>query len=404
MTPPVLSLEPASLENVDTSSIDSLREMWTVFKGAKNFLKCGPRMEYISWRLYNREILAQKNDKNVRLSHLSADDLKTLFSDRELDISGASSPAQSELAANVYKSYGSSNAVRGFSPSHVSVAHRETPVSSESLSSSVRDRETSPIPERWHQARVGPRANMFFIDSGSDSDTESIQESYAPRDILQPERDDNEIEEVNLSDNDESGWDDTEEEENPEDEEQREEQRRRNLFKERAVPLKPLLKPSLLSNLFLNKQNIAAQRDEEAEKARLVAQRSQREDPSQVMLEAAVPGHIPISSQQRSSGEEELSQSLKDALRQSNERLWPIRPADRRQKSKYDDAVPGSDAIGAPVMSWTRPELSRSFTDPTRNKNSKEKNNRSQASPGAQSWINQHEDIYDPLNYHSRGW
>lgn len=415
MTADVLSLVPAGIEAIDTSNIDSIREMWSAFKGAKNLLKCGPRLEYLSWRLYSREILAMKNRNNLQLPHIPNSDLSALLNEHELDINDTPAPAQSELAANAYKSYGNSNAVHGFSPSHVSVARRETPVSSDSSSTSSRGQDPSSAITEWHQAPVGPKGNMFFIDSGSESDTDSIQESVAPRDVLRPASEDNEIEEVDVSDNDnddddESGsWDDTEEEENAEDvaerEKQREEQLRKNLFREKAVPLKPLLKPSLLSNLFLNKQNIAAQRDEEAEKSRLLAQKSQREDPSEVMLGAAVPRHIPINTGSPAPADEHLSRSLRDALKQSNEKLWPIRDVNRSRKNSIVEATPSSEVIGAPIMSWRKPDLSRSSRDTSNNQGPGARGTRGDlASPTTESWVNQHEDIYDPLNYHSRGW
>lgn len=59
--PLVLGLRSAGLQDVDPSNVDEMHDIWSAFSKAKNCIDGGYRYEYISWRIYSRELLRLKN-------------------------------------------------------------------------------------------------------------------------------------------------------------------------------------------------------------------------------------------------------------------------------------------------------------------------------------------------------
>lgn len=177
--------------------------------------------------------------------------------------------------------------------------------------------------------------------------------------------------------------------------------------------------------------------------------------PVDILLEAPTENHLPFTpasprTVRRDMLASELSQSLRDNMLQSRafdvDNMWRQHSrsrsnSQRRRRTSSEDSTrpsfrpeslptsrPSSRAtspwgernfIRAPAMDWppftsnglssdgagttgnvtnntassgpVRPELHRTATD-------------SLATLSSGSWLNQHEDIYDPLNYHTRGW
>ncbi|KAI0268029.1 hypothetical protein BGY98DRAFT_883034, partial [Russula aff. rugulosa BPL654] len=58
---PVLSLATDAL--IDLDGTDAITGLWTIFAKCKESLQDGPRLEYISWRLWYRELEARRTNK-----------------------------------------------------------------------------------------------------------------------------------------------------------------------------------------------------------------------------------------------------------------------------------------------------------------------------------------------------
>lgn len=74
--PLVLGLRSAGLQGVDPSNVDEMHDIWNAFSKAKNCIDGGYRYEYLSWRIYSRELLRLKNSTSPDI--VSQDELNPM--------------------------------------------------------------------------------------------------------------------------------------------------------------------------------------------------------------------------------------------------------------------------------------------------------------------------------------
>lgn len=588
--PAVLDLSRHKLFEVDPNNIDEVRNIWAAFSKAKDCITDGERFEYISWRLYSREILvlraaasaagaasvaasapkssldmgADASDEVVtstrNLNRIPAvspppshTDVSKFFEQRKLSSQQlydlfepptdvfkpglANSPVKRQLShstlavsayQNIYGPQGfpptgadfdtppspplmqmhkrssetlldfirksptpsnapraaptgddASQAIRGFSPSHVSISvNRSSPsllhptlpsVAKNALSRSV-SQEVLARAEVEHQDLSRP-ANMFFIKGGSDSDSDAdsaavedkhsrssrthlrvafAQDVQIAADVHQDNESDwtsmspsASSEPSHLSSNDQGSgrsgdesdeWDDVDDQDDIDDVEK--DEATSHIFEGRSVPLNPSVKPSLLSNLFLNEGWSHANKQENnnpAGRASVEAVGNQPgffdshdsaqsgnsfgsvSAPIDILLNAHVAGHVPFDINNSDCFREdlldfELSESLRNNIMQSRnfniDSLWR-KPNEQGKliegisKLRFDQQIHSGGGFSD---NTARPELIRSITAPTVYQVKTSTVTDDDATPFSNSWSHDNDDIYDPLNYHSRGW
>lgn len=303
-------------------------------------------------------------------------------------------------------------AVRGFSPSNISVAinyssqnlaaqnNSSVKRTNSSQSTSSPQKDEGPSQLGWSKASI-PRSKMFFIESSTDSEvgsassvesvlnddhelsssqrsTRSHKVTFAQ--VSGDEESEGSIHYYHTDDDyedeaDDSEWDDLDEEEDDNIDDHAVEELS---FDEREVPLRPAVTRSHLSSLFLKKlQNADTPVETPAS-----TPPNDVAVPANILLNAHVANHYPLQNGLNNNAvaeeaddyfgnvdEHELSQSVRDNLKMSRDydlqSLW---------------AVKRSNGV-----------RSRSCSSSNSRRNS-------------QSWLQTSEDIFDPLNYHSRGW
>ncbi|KAF2719246.1 DUF1752-domain-containing protein [Polychaeton citri CBS 116435] len=62
----LLRVEVPALHTIDTSSVENLMGMWSLFRSASNAMEDGRRLENLSWRLWNRETFCCSPESNTR--------------------------------------------------------------------------------------------------------------------------------------------------------------------------------------------------------------------------------------------------------------------------------------------------------------------------------------------------
>lgn len=82
-TEPVLYIRHSALEGVDPNNVEIIRKMWSSFSRAKESISQGARLEYMSWRLYSRQIM------NVRENSGGPDDIPDLNEPPGLEMSSS---------------------------------------------------------------------------------------------------------------------------------------------------------------------------------------------------------------------------------------------------------------------------------------------------------------------------
>lgn len=68
---PILSLSPHTMGSIDPSDADSMCSLWSVFSKCADSLENGRRLENISWRLWNRELLFDSDAAAAHKDHPS---------------------------------------------------------------------------------------------------------------------------------------------------------------------------------------------------------------------------------------------------------------------------------------------------------------------------------------------
>ncbi|PRT56194.1 hypothetical protein B9G98_03814 [Wickerhamiella sorbophila] len=303
-------------------------------------------------------------------------------------------------------------AVRGFSPSNISVAinYSSQSLAAQSNSSLKRNNsgQSSPSLHKeegssklgWSKASI-PRGRMFFIESSTDSEVGSASsvESILNDDqklsssqrssrshkvtfahVSGDEESEGSIHYYHTDDDyedeaDDSEWDDLDEEEDETVDPQAVEELS---FDEREVPMRPAVTRSHLSSLFLKK----LQNADTPVESPTNSPKNEVAVPANILLNAQVANHYPLQNGTNNQAlaeesedyfgnvdEQELSQSVRDNLKMSRDydlqSLWAV----KRSSGSRSRSCSSSNSL--------------------RN---------------SQSWLQSSEDIFDPLNYHSRGW
>ena len=503
--PLILSLRSAGLKDLDPSNMDEVHNMWHAFSKAKNSIDGGDRLEYLSWRLYSREIMRQQANPRPKCADITSSFHESTPGDSESDLSASaeddweSAEDESDLddepvlqstndllarrASNRRKSSLSSNgssgrprlsqhrrsqgtlldrsrsklhrplssvelqhlfidvhentvptasqedckrkknkasdggskipvessgsrkeeqlhmtrprnssAVRGFSPSSVSVTKLHNPPKP-AVNTSQKDYLPHESLEDYKLQRP-PARKMFFL-GGMDSDAESSTAGSF-------EKGDGKS---NLENTLDSEWDDMSDADEVQAEKEEIEARRKEMFKERPVPTKPLLKRSLLSSLFVPSMTNRGEKSR-SEETDISKEEANRKAPINILLDAPLAPHVPFvdSSHQKSSSPEDLDVNMLKPY----DRGILSRPQYSRAAESLDNSLISStngvsphtgDSFTPSAMHITaRPEIYRASTDMGRHRSA------SNDGKAPDSWAHQHEDIYDPLNYHSRGW
>lgn len=353
------------------------------------------------------------------------------------DVTASPAPPGRGRPSEVDLTSSSTRAVRGFSPSNISVAvnyssqNLAAQVGSQTSRSNISlHRSSSRLPQQqqqqqnssarevdsveesphlgWSKASI-PRNRMFFIESSTDSEAGSVcsMDSVLRDDELSSsqrsgrmgsrvtfahtsgeEESEGSIHYYHTDDDyddevgDDSEWDDLDEEE---DDETLPEPEPELFFDEREVPIRPAITRSHLSSLFLKKlDSVEPSPTPSSETAGQTAPpRKEVKAPANILLDAHVARHYPLQPEtpdiipegstggHNSIDETELSQSIRDNLKLSRDfdlqSLWAVKKST------------------APYTRSRSSSCSRQNSQPS-------------------SWLHSSEDIFDPLNYHSRGW
>ncbi|RPB29524.1 DUF1752-domain-containing protein [Terfezia boudieri ATCC MYA-4762] len=99
---PVLSVSINDIAKVDTTNVDNLFTMWTIFSKCADSLENGRRLENLSWRLWNRETFcceAVAEEETTSSATVPAVEVKSVR--RDCDISYADMPPLSESVESI---------------------------------------------------------------------------------------------------------------------------------------------------------------------------------------------------------------------------------------------------------------------------------------------------------------
>lgn len=321
--------------------------------------------------------------------------------------------------------------IRGFSPSNVSVSvsnkHGRNYHNPLSLVRGVPNIDDSGQiegiggPAEIDHSETKDKQKMFYIcaaDSDTESSVEGSLEKYTRQSCIQPKSPSNSLDDEYVSleppkkavDKDEketrplsgspaeftegSDWADTSDDDF---ENETAEDSRGEMFEERVVPTKPLLKRSLLSSLFGSKiiNRFLPQPNPSSKSTQVikVPARSHAEvsAPVDIILGAPLAPHLPFASEQN------MVNNKTSEIMNINIIGGGIKEQ-REQEQLQNQSKSMNPGNPTPTHITGRPEIYRAATDNLAHRPS------SDSAFNQSSWENHHEDIYDPMNYHSRGW
>ncbi|KAI5807416.1 hypothetical protein DFH27DRAFT_318487 [Peziza echinospora] len=98
---PVLSVSITDIAKVDTTNVDNLFTMWTIFSKCADSLEHGRRLENLSWRLWNRETFCCETVPENQTNSSTVAAIDTRSTRRELENTYADMPALSESVDSV---------------------------------------------------------------------------------------------------------------------------------------------------------------------------------------------------------------------------------------------------------------------------------------------------------------
>lgn len=324
-----------------------------------------------------------------------------------------------------------SSVIRGFSPSNVSVSvsnkhgrNELDPLSvvreATETSSSVQSENISDNTKKSHPKSKDNRRMFYICAADSDSESSNMgspekstkhgnRQSKTLDDVADdieitprnPEKAAGHVDEENraftgspIEFAEGSDWADTSDEDL---EDECTEESRQEMFKERAVPTKPLLKRSLLSSLFVSKVKVGkpsqsdSLADSSEERRTPEANRTEVSAPVDILLGAPLAPHFPLPSEQNMLKNESFGSTHTNIIGGGI-----MEQREQEQLQQLSRSLDSNNST--PTHITGRPEIYRASTeDPTHTP-------KPDTMLVQSSWANQHEDIYDPMNYHSRGW
>ncbi|KAF8464382.1 hypothetical protein BDZ91DRAFT_849688 [Kalaharituber pfeilii] len=98
---PVLSVSVTDIAKVDTTNVDNLFTMWTIFSKCADSLENGRRLENLSWRLWHRETTIPEEPEEPESSSATVPAMEVKPVRRECDTTYADMPPLSESVESV---------------------------------------------------------------------------------------------------------------------------------------------------------------------------------------------------------------------------------------------------------------------------------------------------------------